>query len=38
VLGDTASGAAQDSEGPSLVENKAELILESQFDLECSRD
>lgn len=30
---ETASGAAQDAEGPSFVENEAEFVAETQFNL-----
>lgn len=36
VLCKTATVSAKDTEGPSLVENQAELVLEFQFNLETN--
>lgn len=32
-FGDAAAGAAEDAEGPGLVEDKAEFVAEAEFNL-----
>lgn len=33
VLGETSAGTAEDTVGPGLIEDKAELVAEFEFDL-----